>query len=219
MVIRGSERFLSVMILATVLAAPAFAEERAKKLKVAWWGSQVRHERTIRVLQMFEAENPGITIDYEYGSFNDYWTRLTTLAAGNNLPDVMQQDYQYLTEWVRAGLLVPLDELTAKGILDFSDVSDSALDGGRTEGKLYGVSLGVNSTCIALDAAAFAKAGVNLPRENWTWADFERISLELTRRLGIPAVPMEPRSGIRNPRMPFLRDSLKWLRGWSRPAR
>ena len=188
MAVRRSERLISIMILASVLAAPALAEERVKKLEVAWWGSQARHERTIQVLRMFEAANPGIAVDYEYGNFNDYWTRLTTLAAGNNLPDVMQQDYQYLTEWVRAGLLVPLDEFAAKGILDFSDVADSALNGGRTEGKLYGVSLGVNSTCIVLDAAAFEKAGINLPRENWTWADFERISLELTRRLGIPAV-------------------------------
>jgi multiple sugar transport system substrate-binding protein len=184
----GHRYLLSILFLAALSVSSVWAADQRKTLRIAWWGSQTRHEMTIQVLQMFEAENPGIKVSYEYGNFNDYWTRLTTLAAGNNLPDVMQQDYQYLTEWVKRGLVVPLDEYAAMKTLDFSDVADSYLAGGRTQGKLYGVSLGVNSTCIVLDAAAFRKAGIPLPPYDWTWADFERIALELTRRLGITAV-------------------------------
>lgn len=157
-------------------------------IRVAWWGSQARHERTIRALQLFERDHPGFTIEYEYAVWNDYWTRLTTQAAGNDLPDVMQQDYQYLTEWVGRGLIVPLDDAASSGVLDLSDAAESSLAGGRADGKLYGVSLGINSVCMMLDAEAFATAGVALPSDDWTWADFERISLSLTRRLGIPAV-------------------------------
>jgi multiple sugar transport system substrate-binding protein len=157
-------------------------------LRVAWWGSQARHERTIRALQLFERGHPAIAIEYEYAAWNDYWTRLTTEAAGNDLPDVMQQDYQYLTEWVGRSLIVPLDAEAASGTLDLADVAESSLEGGRVDGKLYGVSLGTNSVCMMLDADAFARAGVALPPDDWTWADFEAIALSLSRRLGIPAV-------------------------------
>ncbi len=157
-------------------------------LRVAWWGSQARHERTIRALQLFERDHPGITIEYEYAAWNDYWTRLTTQAAGNDLPDLLQQDYQYLTEWVGRGLIVPLDGETEAGVLDLTDASESSLAGGRVDGKLYGVSLGTNSVCMMLDTDAFRKAGVPLPADTWTWADFERIALSLSRRLGSPAV-------------------------------
>ncbi|MCX7032305.1 MAG: ABC transporter substrate-binding protein [Spirochaetes bacterium] len=166
------------------------AAETAERttIRVAWWGSEARHERTIRALQLFARGHPAIDIEYEYAAWNDYWTRLTTQAAGNDLPDVMQQDYQYLTEWVGRGLIVPLDGEAAAGVLDLSDAAESSLAGGRVDGKLYGVSLGINSICMMLDADAFRKAGVALPADDWTWADFERISVSLSGRLGIPAV-------------------------------
>jgi multiple sugar transport system substrate-binding protein len=157
-------------------------------IRVAWWGSEARHERTIRALQLFTRGHPAVDIEYEYAVWNDYWTRLTTQAAGNDLPDVMQQDYQYLTEWVGRGLIVPLDGEATAGVLNLSDAAESSLAGGRVGGKLYGVSLGINSVCMMLDADAFAKAGLPLPADDWTWADFERVSLALTRALGIPAV-------------------------------
>jgi multiple sugar transport system substrate-binding protein len=166
--------------------APETAERTT--IRVAWWGSQARHERTVRALQLFAREHPAVDIEYEYAAWNDYWTRLTTQAAGNDLPDVMQQDYQYLTEWVGRGLIVPLDDETAAGVLDLSDAAESVIAGGRVDGRLYGVSLGVNSLCMMLDADAFAKAGLPLPADSWSWADFERIALALTRTLGIPAV-------------------------------
>jgi multiple sugar transport system substrate-binding protein len=177
---------IAILALSLLCAAAGFPADQKTTLRVVWWGTQERHERTVKTLQMFESENPGLTINYDFAGWNDYWTKLTTMAAGNNLPDVMQQDYQYLTEWVGRGLLTPLEEFRSE--LDFSDVAGSALAGGRAAGRLYGVSLGVNSTCILLDADAFKKAGVPLPPDTWTWADFERISLALTRKLGIPAV-------------------------------
>ncbi len=188
MAIRGRTRLCPILLFALIPLVSGLAADRKQPLRVAWWGSQARHEMTIKVLQMFEAENPGIKVDYEYGSFNDYWTRLTTMAAGNNLPDVMQQDYQYLTEWVKRGLVIPLDGLVSEGLIDISDIAESSLESGRTQGSLYGVSLGINSACIVLDAAAFKRAGIPLPPDDWTWADFERIALELSKRLHITAV-------------------------------
>lgn len=187
----------SLLFLA-VLAYPAGRSEAmgesTKKmiLRVAWWGSQQRHERTIRVLQMFEQENPNVTVYYDFANWEDYWTKLTTMAAGNNLPDVMQQDYQYLREWAGRGLIVALDEQAAKDQLDFSGVPESSLRGGRIGGKLYGVNLGDNSLCMMLDADAFIRAGLALPSDRWTWADWERICLTLTERLGIPAMSGQP---------------------------
>ncbi len=181
------------LLCTTVLAALGGGERTAEPaapatIRVAWWGSQARHERTIRALQLFERGHPGTVVEYEYAIWNDYWTRLTTQAAGNDLPDVMQQDYQYLTEWVGRGQIVPLDAEVAAGALDLSDAAEGAIAGGRVGGKLYGVSLGTNSACMMLDADAFSRAGLPLPADDWTWTDFERIALALTARLGIPAV-------------------------------
>ena len=85
------------------------------ELRVAWWGSQDRHNRTIKAIELFQKKYPNIKVTYEFAGWGDYWTKMTTQAAGRNLPDVMQQDYAYITEWTSRGLLAPLDDYVKSG--------------------------------------------------------------------------------------------------------
>ena len=172
-----------VIIMMSSMTVMAFAEDI--ELRIAWWGSQSRHERTIKVIEMFMKEHPNITITYEPSGWDDHWTKMATQAAGGNLPDVMQQDYSRLEEWVSRGMLYPLDEFVESGVLDFSNVQEANLAGGRIDGKLYAVNLGTNAVCFVLDVDAFEKAGIPLPPQNWTWDDFEKIAIELKDKLGI----------------------------------
>jgi multiple sugar transport system substrate-binding protein len=161
------------------------AAQQPVELRLAWWGSQDRHDRTIKVIELFQKKYPHIKITYEFAAFNDYWTKMTTQAAGGGLPDVMQQDYAYISEWNSRGLLKPLDDYVKDGTLNFGDVSEDFLKGGRINDKLIAVNLGSNSQNWVLDVDAFKKAGVELPADNWTWADFEKTTLALHQKLGI----------------------------------
>jgi len=154
-------------------------------LKAIWWGSQTRHEGTIKTIELYQKKHPNVTMVYEFAAWGDYWTKVTTMAAGGQLPDVMQQDYAYVAEWQKRNLLHGLDEYVQSKVLDFSDVSDSLLTPGRIGGKLYAVNLGSNSEAIIIDTDAFQQAGMPLPKSDWTWADFERIVLQLHDKLGI----------------------------------
>ncbi len=49
------------------------------------------------------------------------------------------------------------------GTLDFTNVSDAALDGGRIDEALYGVNLGTNSLSFVFDLDAFEAAGIEVP--------------------------------------------------------
>ncbi len=181
-----------VAALALLAAAFAFAEGStegagaAKKvdIRVTWWGSQARHDRTVKVIEMFMKQRPNTTITYEFANWNDYWTKLTTMAAGGNLPDVMQHDYAYIGEWVSKKLVAPLDDYIKSGVLDFSSVAPSSLAGGRIDGKLYAVNLGSNSQIFFLDLDDFQKAGVAQPQEQWTWPEFEKTTLALSAKTG-----------------------------------
>jgi multiple sugar transport system substrate-binding protein len=178
----------SVVLVCLVLIAfsGAFAQSNKKvELKIAWWGSQVRHEATIKVIELYQKLNPNVSITYEFAGFDDFWTKMTTMAAGGQLPDIMQQDYSRITEWQSRNLLEPLDSYMAAKSLDLSDVAKPILDSGRIDGKLYAVSLGSNSYSMMLDVDAFKKAGVPLPAQDWTWDDMEKIALQLHQKLGI----------------------------------
>ena len=190
---------LSVLVLASVVltacatppaAAPAAPAQPTSvpptqapaaqpvELRIAWWGSQARHDRTIAVIELFQKKYPNIKIAYEYALWDDYWVKMNTQAAGNNLPDVMQQDYQKIAEWYSKKLLMPLDSYIADGTINLKNVAEASIKGGvLDDGKNYAINLGNNTLCFELDVDAFKKAGVDLPSDKWTWADFEKIAM------------------------------------------
>lgn len=166
-------------------AADKAAGQQPVQLRFAWWGSQDRHNRTIKVIELFQQKYPWITISYEFAGFQDHLTKMTTQATGGNLPDLMQQDYAWLSQWVGNKLLIPLDDHVSAGTINLAGIPKNSIDGGRLDGKLYAVNLGNNSQTIVLDVAAFEKAGLPLPAPNWTWDDFEQTTLELHKKLGV----------------------------------
>src|SRR5690348_11008751 len=58
-------------------AAPAAGTSSGEtiELRVAWWGSQNRHDRTLKVIDLFQQAHPNIKITSEYGNFDDHWTK------------------------------------------------------------------------------------------------------------------------------------------------
>lgn len=47
-----------------------------------WWGSQARHDATLKVIDLFEKKNPNIKINGEYMGSDGYFDKLNTQVAG-----------------------------------------------------------------------------------------------------------------------------------------
>jgi|YelNatPaOPRAMG01_1025707.scaffolds.fasta_scaffold12937_5 multiple sugar transport system substrate-binding protein len=185
------KRFIKIYILIFLLVFLFLSSNYSAEvinLRVSWWGSQTRHNATLKVIELFEKKYPNIKITPEYTAWSDYWTKLNTQAAAQNLPDVIQHDYQYITEWVTRGLLLPLDDLIAKKIINLSDVAPQYIQPGIIKGKTYGINLGVNALGLVYDPELFKKAGVPLPKTDWTWDDFKNTVIQLNKKLGIYGV-------------------------------
>ncbi len=84
----GSAGAVAWMVLIVAIAhvghAPrlAAAQQAASpvELRVAWWGSQDRHNRTIKAIELFQKKQPHIKVSYEFAGWSDYWTKMTTQA-------------------------------------------------------------------------------------------------------------------------------------------
>ncbi len=128
---------LAVVGLFLVLNAVSPTAEEPIELRLTWWGSQQRHDLTIEGIELFQQKYPHIKVVYEFSGWRDYFTKLTTQAAGGNLPDIMQHDYARIAEWVSNGLLLPLDGMWLPG-RSISHVSESVLEGGKLTGNSTG---------------------------------------------------------------------------------
>ena len=150
------------------------------RLRMFWWGTKERADRTEAVNKLYSQRNPGVTIDGETVGWNDYWPRLATQSAGRNAADIIQMDYRYIFEYARRGALLPLDPFVGKG-LNLGDFSAAAVDSGKVDGKIYGVSLGLNSVALVYDKQLIESLGLKPPSWPMSWKDFGDLAAEITK--------------------------------------
>jgi multiple sugar transport system substrate-binding protein len=177
----GKYVLLSVVLVGFILSGVAtFAEDTT--LRVGWWTNQKRTERTLKVMEMYRKANPEITFEPEYQGWGQYWDKLTAQIAGNDLPDIIQQDLIYLKQYADKGLIIPLDDVAG---LDLSEVDAGVIDTGKVDGTLYGVCIGTSAIALVFDPVIFEKAGVSEPTVDWTWDDYVQAALTIHEKLGI----------------------------------
>ena len=179
---------LAVLILPALLFARG-ADQRpghdSNYLRHAWWGNVVRDERTNQVAQLFMARNPGVVVETEPTNWDGYWPRMNTMAAAGNLPDVMQQDYQYIEQFNNRNQLADLTPFAQRGLIDLSQWSEGGLVSGRLGNRLIALNIGTNALGMVVDPEVLQQAGVTINDETWTWREFEAAALQIFQRTGI----------------------------------
>ena len=172
---------LLLAVLMLMACVSALAEE---PVRVAWWGSDSSNKVYLTFSDMF-TEATGIEYDPLYLSWGDYWTKINSLATGNDLPDMVRMDYAYIKNYVDKGLLLDLTQLVADGKIDLSDVPDSAISGGRFGNGLYGINAGSNGLVLAINAKLVADAGMEVPTNEMTWAEFVDWAIQFHEKTGL----------------------------------
>ena len=154
------------------------------ELRMGWWGNDDRAERTLAVIELFEAQYPDITVIGEpNGGAGDHFQILDTQLAADSASDIIQfggnwPDYtQYLE---------PLNDYLGEYLLiDTAETFDQAALTPATdaEGDLYAISLGTNTLVLAYNKTMIEAAGVDLPENNLTWEEFIDYGRELKEAL------------------------------------
>lgn len=154
------------------------------ELRFSWWGSQERHNRTLKVIELFEKKYPNIKITGEYSGNDGYNDKLAAQIAAGNAPDIMQIGGSFLGEYVTRNAILDLTPNVNSKELDTADFDKGILSSGSYNGKLYGISMGNNAWSLMLNTEMLKKAGIALPKENWTWDDFAKLTGEIASKLG-----------------------------------
>jgi multiple sugar transport system substrate-binding protein len=162
-------------------AGPAFAED--KRVRMYFWGSKDRADRTLKVNDLYAGKNADTKIEAQFAGWGDYWAPMATQAAARNLPDIIQMDYRYIFEYARRGALMPLDAFMGKE-LDIADFGDNSINCGKVDNKLYGINLGNNSMALMLNLDAWTKAGVPAPKSGTTWKEFAELCAAFSKASG-----------------------------------
>jgi multiple sugar transport system substrate-binding protein len=153
-------------------------------LSLCWWGNQTRNDVTKKAVDLYMSKNPNVDIKVEFTDWSGYWDKLSAMAAGGNLPDIIQMDYSYLNQYQMSGQLADLSEFMSSGIIDTSKISESIIKSGEVDGKTYAISLGSNAPMMVYDKAVVEKAGVTIP-EQMTMDELYDLSKTINEKTGV----------------------------------
>lgn len=173
------KKLVSLLLALTMvlsMAVIANAEDEPVTLKVLWWGSQTRHDTTTALCKLYEETHPNVKIEIDYAAWSDYWTKLATQVSGDTLPDVIQMDYGYLTQYAENGVLANLDEYIASGKMDVSNAAESIIASGKWNDSVYAIPTGTNALVLMYNPVMLE--GYDVP----TFMTFEEY-IELCKQL------------------------------------
>ena len=104
-----------VLAMTASMAQPVLAADSKTTLDViiSQYGTQTQTWWT-QFEKDFEAENPDIDLNVEIVSWNDLYTKVNTLVANNNAPDILNIDV--LADYVADDLLMPATEYASEDL-------------------------------------------------------------------------------------------------------
>ncbi len=141
----------TVMLFAVVLVSGSQAmvggsvPDSAKKLGAAkvttvslngWVGAKVEDDLLKEVIAAFERSHPNIKVDYS--GFNNYQTTMLAKFSARQPPDVFYVAAEDFADWVRQGVLQPLDAYAKKTKFSTKPFYTGLANSFKYKGKTYG---------------------------------------------------------------------------------
>ncbi len=115
------------------------------------------------LIPAFEKANPGITVDYVDMPYDGLKQKLTTSAAGGELPDLVRSDIGWVAQFAQLGVFKQLDG-TMPGFEDLSKaVYPGTLVTTSWNGHYYGLPLDTNTRVLISNQKALSAAGMTAP--------------------------------------------------------
>jgi len=146
------------------------------------WDTDTRPERTANLetlIDMFEAENPGITVEYLGLPTDSYMQKISTAISTNSTPDLLTPKASDISALVAQGALETLDDMFAAGGWDekIDPVMVESTRAAAPDGNLYITPATALVDVLYYRADWLEDAGVDVPQ---SWDDFENAVAAMT---------------------------------------
>ena len=114
----------------------------------------------------------------EVAEKDEHLARLATSFAGGNPPDVFLVNFREYSQFVVRDAVEPIED-HLEGV-DLSAYYEPPLEAFTYDGKLQCFPQNISSLVVYYNRALFEEAGIERPKEGWTWEEFRDTAAALT---------------------------------------
>lgn len=179
----------SVLLASTTLlstacagAANSDADSGGGKTTIEFmhWGGDETFEGVYQErIENFEKENPDIKVK-TITVADDYDTKLQTMIAGKQAPDVAQVA-ENGSGFASKNAFIDLTDKIKEANIDIAATWGSAIDLYTLDNKIFGIPDRGGSSLLYYNKVLFDEAGIEYPNENWTIDDYYKAAETLTK--------------------------------------
>jgi len=123
-----------------VTEAPATEAPAAEPVTISLWHSYHPDENEEKafnqILEAYKAAHPEVTVEVLYVPFDQLANKWSTEVAAGGGPDMFTMPNDDLGNWIRGGLVAPVDEFVAGKLDGFTQLG---IDGVTYEGQMYAI--------------------------------------------------------------------------------
>ena len=147
------------------------------------WSESAEQDFDKAVVAQYEKEHPDIDIEENFIPYNEYLSKMNTMAAADSLPDVFKMPEGSVLEWGSKGALLDLAPLYEKAGVKPEDIMlESTVF--RSGENIWGSGCNVATIALYYNKDLLKEAGVEFPTTDadnpWTWTEFVENAKKLT---------------------------------------
>lgn len=180
-------RFL-VLGLLLVMVLSAFGSASAQEdveLRILWYNDGIEGQVMRDMLDRYQEANPGVTVVLDEVPFADIHNLLQTAVEGGDVPDIaritqvprFRESYLDITPYVADA---------EYWNSSFSPFVLGSMRKGPDDTGIYGLANQFTVSGPYVNLTLFEQAGVELPGEDATWADWTAAAEEVAATTGVP---------------------------------
>ncbi len=174
---------LSAVFLLLGILVSCFPGKDSKEISFMVFGDPAELAAYQNLVAAFEAEYTEIGISLRHiPSQAEYRRRLATDFSGGAPPDVMLLNYRRFATFAGNGGLEPLGSyLGESSMIDEEDFFSVAIDSFSLDDRLWCIPQNVSSLVVYYNRDHFDRAGLDYPKDDWTWSEFLLSARALTQ--------------------------------------
>lgn len=168
----------------TAESAPASTEGGAEISMYTWW-AEGEQDLGEAIIADFEANHADIKVNANFIPYNDYLSKLNTMIAAKETPDVFMINEFLCNEWGEMGVGMNLLDMYNQRGLDINELYLPTAMFRTGEDNLWGLSWSLVCMVLYYNKDMLAEAGIEPPSlsatEPWTWEQYVDAARKLTK--------------------------------------
>lgn len=136
-------------------------KKQTVEVTMAYWANASEQKNFEYMIDGLETEHPNIKVKMQmYPTSDEFWKAVPAAIAAGVGPDIIAMSDEGNYEYIKKGVLAPLDELIDKVGFEKDRITASLYKGWTDDNKLFGIPYDSSTSMLAVNKKMFEASGI-----------------------------------------------------------